>query len=313
MVIIRHPSSKHATTQRAITIGNFDGVHRGHAAILDHLVTYAQLHDLTPTVITFSPNPKSFFAQQRGLAPLKQVLPLRDKMELFQSHGIQDIVVLPFNQTLANLTAEAFVSEVLCQDLNMKYLLVGDDFRFGAKRMGDLALLNKMSATHGYIVDDHHTVIHGNHHERISSSLIRDSIVQGNTSYATELLGHPYTLSGHIIYGQQLGRTIGIPTINIKMPQTLAAQGIYAVSVLIDGETYQGVASIGTRPSVKTNNECWLEVYVFDFNQTVYGKIATVTLHHKIRDEQKFDGMDKLMKAIEQDIFLAKRYFSLKK
>ena len=312
MLFIHHPTLANAHTPRAVTIGNFDGVHIGHAAILDELVAHANAHGLTPTVVTFAPNPKAFFAKQRGKPEPKRILPLRDKINLFAQHGIEQVVILPFNQALANMPAHEFVEHILCACLNTQHLRVGDDFKFGAGRTGDFELLRDLSDRHHYSLTAHHSIVHHSEHsaERVSSTAIRTALHHGEPHTAAALLGHPYTLSGHVIYGQQLGRTIGIPTINLKMPEQLAAQGVYAVTITLNGKTHQGVASIGTRPSVKTNGQCWLEVFVFNFNESVYGDIACVSLQHKIRDEEKFDDITTLLAAINQDIDQARRYFS---
>lgn len=308
MSLIRHPNPNHAQIERAITIGNFDGVHRGHTAILDALVAEANKLKLRPSVITFAPNPKAYFAAQHNKPEPTRVQPLRDKVACLKHHGIDDIMVMPFNQALANMPAIDFIEKILIQSLNAKHLLVGDDFRFGAARSGNFQLLSEKASIYGYSLQSHGSVMH--EQARISSTAVRNAIADGDMALTNSLLGHDYVLSGHIIYGQQLGRTIGFPTINIKMPDNLAAQGIFAVQVIIDGITHQGVASIGTRPSVKSNGQCWLEVYILDFNQSVYGKIAHVRVMHKIRNEEKFDGLDSLTHAIHNDIQVARDYFS---
>lgn len=310
MSFIHRPCPYHAHTARAVTIGNFDGVHLGHSAILKELVNVAKQRQLTPTVITFTPNPKAFFAFQANKAIPKQILTLRDKVTQLRAHGVQDIVVLPFNTRLANMSAQEFIKNILINALNTQHLLLGDDFRFGAMRQGDFSLLAQEQNRYGYTLSSLSSVTAQD--ERISSSAIRTAIANGDLTQATKLLGHPLTLSGHIIYGQQLGRTISIPTINLKMPEHLANQGIYAVTVTLGTRVFHGVASIGHRPSVKSNGQCWLEVFIFDFNELVYGQIAQVTLHYKIRDEAIFDNLTTLMKAIQQDINDAKSFFATK-
>ena len=308
MRITRHPLSlRQSSRPAALTIGNFDGVHLGHATILDDLVTYARGHNLVPTVMTFEPHPKAFFSTQTGRSAPNKILPLRNKLTLLAQHGIEHAIVLPFNASLAAMQATDFVEQLLLDALNMHYLQVGDDFCFGAKRAGNFALLQNMSASHGFALKAHESVQINN--ERISSSTIRHALARGDLDTAKNWLGHPLVLSGHIVRGQQLGRTIGCPTINLKMPLNLATQGIYAVTVELQGQTHQGVASIGTRPSVKTNGECWLEVHILDFDANAYGELAHVTLWCKIRDEAKFDSMDTLMAAIHSDIQVSRDYF----
>lgn len=307
MRITRHPTFLPYHPACALTIGNFDGVHIGHRAVLQQLVQQAKTRGLTPMVMTFEPHPKAFFAALHNQPAPRQILPLRDKLTLLAEQGIEHTIVLPFNQRLAQMPAEAFAADLLVNCLNMRYLLIGDDFHFGAQRKGNVSLLQSMSHTHDFVLHTHQTVELAS--ERVSSSAIRQVIAQGNLVLASQLRGQPLTLSGHVIYGQQLGRTINCPTINLKMPKQLAAQGIYAATVLINGQRHLGVASIGTRPSVKNNGQCWLEVHLFYFNQEVYGQRAQVTLLHKIRDEALFDGLPALKTAIAQDIAQTKAFF----
>jgi riboflavin kinase/FMN adenylyltransferase len=311
MLIIHRP--KQIGIPSAITIGNFDGVHAGHAAVLRRLVALARQQHLTPTVITFSPNPKAYFAHKRGVSLPTQIMPLRDKVAMMKALGVEQVVVLPFDSHLASMSAEAFVGDILIERLNAKLLLVGDDFRFGAQRKGDFALLQSLQSRYGYVLENLHSVEQNG--VRISSSAIREHLASGEIAQAIQMLGHPLTLSGHVIHGEKLGRTIGVPTINIKMPERLALQGIYAASVQLQSapeKTIQGAASIGVRPSVKTNGQCWCEVHLFDFNQEIYGQIACVTLHQKIRDEAKFDDFGELLNAIQNDMAQCRAFFAQK-
>jgi riboflavin kinase/FMN adenylyltransferase len=277
------------------------------------LVALAKQQHLTPTVITFSPNPKAYFAHKRGVSLPTQIMPLRDKVAMMKALGVEQVVVLPFDSHLASMSAEAFVGDILIERLNAKLLLVGDDFRFGAQRKGDFALLQSLQSRYGYVLENLHSVEQNG--VRISSSAIREHLASGEIAQAIQMLGHPLTLSGHVIHGEKLGRTIGVPTINIKMPERLALQGIYAASVQLQSapeKTIQGAASIGVRPSVKTNGQCWCEVHLFDFNQEIYGQIACVTLHQKIRDEAKFDDFGELLKAIQNDMAQCRAFFAQK-
>ena len=295
----------------AVTIGNFDGVHLGHAAVLRNLVVLAKERGLVPTVVTFAPNPKAYFAQHRDAPLPTQIMPLRDKIMALKRLGVEQVVILPFDTALANMPAETFVQSILHDALNAKLLMVGDDFRFGAQRQGDFALLHKLQSQYGYELQNLHSVLHDD--VRVSSSTIRGFLAKGELKKAVQLLGHSLTLSGHVIRGKQLGRTIGIPTINLKMPAQLATQGVYAVTVRLSGvpdQVIQGAASIGTRPSVDSNGQCWCEVHLLDFNQSVYGQMACVSLLHKIRDEEKFDSFDDLISAIEADIDACCIYFA---
>ena len=257
MHIVYRPSLQEAPPS-ALTIGNFDGVHVGHAAVLRNLVALAKERGLVPTVVTFAPNPKAYFAQLRGVPLPTQIMPLRDKVAVLKRLGIEQVVILPFDAKLANMPAEAFVQTVLNERLNTQLLMVGDDFRFGAQRKGDFALLSNLQGQYGYELQNLHSVLQDD--VRVSSSSIRALLAKGELKKAVQLLGHSLTLSGHVIRGKQLGRTIGIPTINLKMPAQLATQGVYAVTVRLSGfpdRVVQGAASIGTRPSVDSNGQCW--------------------------------------------------------
>ena len=310
MHIVYRPSLQEAPPS-ALTIGNFDGVHVGHAAVLRNLVALAKERGLVPTVVTFAPNPKAYFAQLRGVPLPTQIMPLRDKVAALKRLGIEQVVILPFDAKLANMPAEAFVQTVLNERLNTQLLMVGDDFRFGAQRKGDFALLSNLQGQYGYELQNLNSVLQDD--VRVSSSSIRALLAKGELKKAVQLLGHSLTLSGHVIRGKQLGRTIGIPTINLKMPAQLAAQGVYAVTVRLSGfpdRVIQGAASIGTRPSVDSNGQCWCEVHLLDFNESVYGQMACVSLLHKVRDEEKFDSFDDLISAIEADIDACSIYFA---
>lgn len=305
------PSLHSHSSPTAVTIGNFDGVHLGHAAVLRRLVALARERSLTPTVLTFAPNPKVYFAHLRDTGIPKQILPLRDKIAALQQLGIERVVILPFDAHLANMSADTFVRDILAAGLNTRLLLVGDDFRFGAKRQGDFALLDSLKNQYGYALANIHSVVRDE--VRISSSHIRALIAAGNMHEVAQWLGHPLQLSGHIIHGQKLGRTIGVPTINLKMPTHLATQGVFAATVRLSGKPEQllhGAASIGVRPSVHSNGQCWCEVHLFDFDEQVYGQIAKVQLHHKIRDEAKFTDFDELVRVIQQDIQACREYFA---
>ena len=310
MHIVYRPSLQEAPPS-ALTIGNFDGVHVGHAAVLRNLVALAKERGLVPTVVTFAPNPKAYFAQLRGVPLPTQIMPLRDKVAVLKRLGIEQVVILPFDAKLANMPAEVFVQTVLNERLNTQLLMVGDDFRFGAQRKGDFALLSNLQGQYGYELQNLNSVLQDD--VRVSSSSIRALLAKGELKKAVQLLGHSLTLSGHVIRGKQLGRTIGIPTINLKMPAQLATQGVYAVTVRLSGfpdRVVQGAASIGTRPSVDSNGQCWCEVHLLDFNESVYGQMACVSLLHKVRDEEKFDSFDDLISAIEADIDACSIYFA---
>ncbi|MEM7563271.1 MAG: bifunctional riboflavin kinase/FAD synthetase [Pseudomonadota bacterium] len=289
----------------AVTIGNFDGVHRGHQRVISQLKQVAEAASLPTVVIIFEPQPIEFFAPQK--AP-KRLSRFRDKIAFLKEQQIDYLLCLRFDQSLANQTAEAFVNDILVNQLNTRQLIIGDDFHFGKNRQGNFEYLQENSDRFGFQVSATETLIVDG--ERVSSTRIRKCIQKDDFAAAEALLGRPYSLSGRIAHGQKLGRQLGYPTINIKMgDKTLIVKGIFAVSVKgIDNRLLQGVASIGTRPTVN-GVDTILEVYILDFNQDVYGYSVEVEFLHKIRDELKFDSLEELTAHIGQDTEKAKAFF----
>ncbi|HQT82302.1 MAG: bifunctional riboflavin kinase/FMN adenylyltransferase [Ferrovum sp. 37-45-19] len=291
----------------ALTIGNFDGVHLGHQMMIEQVVTQARARHLDSVVMTFEPHPKDFFAPQFSQPRLTS---LREKIELLEAVNVDHVVILRFNHDLANTSAEEFVNRILNQQLHTRYLLVGDDFRFGAKRQGDFAYLATRSKESGFICESMNS--HKVGQERVSSSAIREALQHGLLDTARKLLGRPFFISGRVAFGKQLGRTIGYPTANIPLGRRIPPlQGIFAVTVEgLNKESLKGVASLGTRPSVESNHEPWLEVHLFNFNETIYGQRIHVNFYHKIRDEAEFTTLDALIKQIDSDAEQAKAYFT---
>jgi riboflavin kinase/FMN adenylyltransferase len=289
----------------AVTIGNFDGVHRGHQQVISQLQRVARSASLPTVVIIFEPQPIEYFAPDK--AP-KRLARFREKIAYLKAQQIDYLLCLRFNQELASQSAEDFVQRILVDGLNTKHLVIGDDFHFGKNRQGNFQFLQQHSARFGFIVDETETlVIDG---ERVSSTRIRQCIQQDDFDKAAELLGRPYSLSGRIAHGKKLGRKLGYPTINIKMgDETLIVKGIFAVIVKgIDNRLLQGVASIGTRPTVN-GVDTILEVYILDFDQDVYGYSVEVEFLYKIRNEEKFDSLAELTTWIAQDTEKAKAFF----
>jgi riboflavin kinase/FMN adenylyltransferase len=289
----------------AVTIGNFDGVHRGHQQVISQLQRVARAASLPTVVIIFEPQPIEYFAPDK--AP-KRLARFREKIAYLKAQQIDYLLCLRFNQELASQSAENFVQRILVNGLNTKHLVIGDDFHFGKNRQGNFQFLQQHSARFGFIVDETETlVIDG---ERVSSTRIRQCIQQDDFDKAAELLGRPYSLSGRIAHGKKLGRKLGYPTINIKMgDKTLIVKGIFAVIVKgIDNRVLQGVASIGTRPTVN-GIDTILEVYILDFDQDVYGYSVEVEFLYKIRNEEKFDSLAELTTWIAQDTEKAKAFF----
>ena len=295
--IFRGPPPAAARAPCALAIGNFDGVHRGHRALLARVAQAAREQGLVPAAMTFEPHPREFF--QPDAAPAR-VANLRDKIVGLRSAGIERVFVLHFNARLAQLPAERFLDEVLIDGCAMRWLIVGDDFRFGARRAGDIALLRARAQSREYEIHTLETVVHDG--ERISSSAVRAALIAGDLKRAQDLLGHRYHISGHVLHGAKLGRRIGYPTLNLRIPHKRpAASGIYAVLVHGLGAPRPGVASIGLRPTIEAGGRWLLEVHLFDFAQEIYGHLVRVEFLQKLRDEAKFDTVAELTAAIEDD------------
>ncbi|WP_193618146.1 bifunctional riboflavin kinase/FAD synthetase [Neisseria mucosa] len=289
----------------AVTIGNFDGVHLGHKHILQKLKQEADARGLPVVVVIFEPQPKEFFARQTGKKQPYRISPLRTKLNLLEQTGCVDAVwVLRFNQTFADMDAQDFINLLLRKTLNTRYLLIGDDFRFGAGRRGDFELLAtqpdiQTDRTPSVIVED----------IRTSSTAVRNALSEGRLDYAKKLLGHDYTLSGKVKHGKKLGRTINAPTANIQLPpHHYALSGVFVVEVDGTFGTKRGVASFGFNPTVSNNRVQKLEVYLFDFNENIYGQRLNVRFLHKLRDEKKFDSIAELKVQIEQDMKNARHW-----
>jgi len=289
------------------TIGSFDGVHLGHQAILRQLRQAANAHGLPSVVIVFEPQPHEFFSGDKAPARLMR---LREKVQALFAAGVDRVLCLQFNQALRSLSAQAFIERILVQGLGIRHLVVGDDFRFGCDRSGDFALLQNAGQQWGFSVSDTCTLLlHG---ERVSSTRIRSLLEQGEFSAAEELLGRPYSISGRVTYGQQLGRKLGVPTANIHLRRYRSPlQGVFAVSLQLADRTYPGVANVGVRPTVSGSNKPILEVHLFDFAEAIYGSSVSVTFYRKLRDEQKFASLEALQTQLQIDIAQARNYFNL--
>ena len=296
----------------ALTIGNFDGVHRGHQAMLALLRSEAQQRGVPSCVLTFEPHPRDYFAlqlQRPELAP-SRVGTFRDKLQELAQCGVDQTVVLPFNAALAGQSPQDFVKKVLIQGLGVRYVLVGDDFRFGARRTGDYAMLDAAGEAHGFDVARMNSYeVHG---LRVSSSAVRSALADGNMAQAARLLGRPYRISGHIVHGRKLGRTLGFRTLNLRFPRWKpATSGIFVV--LVHGLTDKpiaGVANLGVRPSLDPDDvnggRVLLETHCLDWPSSLgqdggYGKIVSVELLHKLHDERKYDDLDALTQGIQRD------------
>lgn len=290
----------------AVTIGNFDGLHRGHQAMLARLKEEAGKRGLQSCVLTFEPHPREFFSPVNAPARLSS---LREKSELIRAAGIDRLHVCRFNQRFSALSPSEFIQSVLVNTLRAQWVLVGDDFRFGAKRAGDFALLKQAGLEHGFDAEFLPTVhVNGG---RSSSTAVREALAAGDMEGAAALLGRPYSISGRVIHGDKLGRQIGFPTANIQLQHNRPPlSGIFVVEVQgLDGPPRQGVASLGTRPTVHANGRPTLEVFIFDFNGELYGRRLHVDFLKKLRNEEKYPTLDALIAQIKRDVQHAKDFF----
>ena len=304
-----------ARTGCAITIGNFDGVHRGHQAMLALLTNEAR-HRLVPScVMTFEPHPRDHFARRAArpeTAPAR-IATLRDKLCELQRCGIDEVLVVPFNDAFAAMPPQAFISDVLQRGLSAKYVLVGDDFSFGARRAGNYAMLDAAGPAAGF--DVARMLSYEVHGLRVSSSAVREALAQGDMQQTEALLGRPYSISGHVLHGRKLGRELGFRTLNLRFGHPRpAASGIFAVQVhgLADAPV-PGVASLGVRPTVEDSGRVLLEVHCLQWPAALgaeggYGKLLRVDLLHKLHDERKYASLDVLRQAIAHDTAEALRW-----
>lgn len=287
-----------------VTVGNFDGVHHGHRQVLAQLNAKRDVLGAPSTLITFEPLPREFF---QGTTMPARLTRFREKMVLLAECGIDRVLCLPFNERLAQVTASSVIEDFLVGRLAVRYMVVGDDFRFGRGRQGDFAMLKAAGARYGFDVDDTGTYTVGG--ERVSSTRIRAALAAGDLATASALLGHDYFIMGRVVEGRRLGRTLGAATANIQLKRYRAAvDGVYAVE--IDGldRRYQGIANIGVRPTVDGQTPL-LEVHLFDFAGDIYGERLRIVLRKRLRAEQRFPSLDALKAQIGVDIATARAYF----
>jgi riboflavin kinase / FMN adenylyltransferase len=288
----------------ALTIGNFDGVHRGHQAMLSRLTEAAEDLELPSAVLTFDPHPREFFARDQAPPRLSSI---RGKLEHFRAAGVARVHVARFDAKLAAMSAEEFIERVLVGQLGVRWVLVGDDFRFGRGRSGDLAVLR--AAARQFSVEAMPTV--SIDAERASSTAVRNALAAGELDHAARLLGRSYAISGRVAHGDKLGASLGFPTANIVLRHKPALRGIFAVRVHGLGATPRpGVASLGVRPTVKVGAKPLLEVFMFDFNEPIYGRRVTVEFLHKLRDEERYPDLESLTRQIRADVAQAREYFA---
>jgi len=301
-MLVTHGALQPVRSRCALTIGNFDGVHRGHRALIERVVAKARELELASCVLTFEPHPREYLSPAQAPARLTR---LRDKLELLAATGVQRVHVMSFDARLASLPAERFVEQALVGALGVRWLAIGRDFRFGARRGGDFALLAALGRERGFSVEAMPDVLYDG--ERVSSSAVREALATGDFGRAERLLGHRYFISGRVAHGAKLGRGLGFPTANIVLRRAPPLSGIYVVEV----EGYgPGVASVGRRPTVNPVAVPLLEVHLLERDEALYGVRLRITFLKKLRDEAKFDGLAPLREAIAQDAREAREFFS---
>ncbi len=303
MVLIRNLSQLRPRHQNCVaTIGNFDGVHLGHQTVLQQLTTKAARLQLPTVVIIFEPQPQEFFAPNQAPAPLTR---RREKHIAMHGYGVDKVLCLHFDERLAALSADTFIEQILVKGLGIQHLVIGDDFKFGQGREGHFATLQQAGKDYDFSIESQHTFILGN--ERVSSTRIRQALMQGDLEGARALLGRPYSMYGRVRHGQQIGRTIGFPTANIFLHRQVSPlSGVFAVTLHgVADNALAGIANLGTRPTLK-GTQLVLEVHLFNFKKTIYGHYVEVEFVQKLRDEQRFSSIEILKQQIDKDIQLAK-------
>jgi riboflavin kinase/FMN adenylyltransferase len=290
-------------TQCVLTLGNFDGVHLGHQQLINHLIKQGKKLNLPTVVMLFEPQPLEFFCKQKAPARLTS---FKEKMTLIEKPGIDYIIAIPFTQTFANMSAQDFIQDWLINQLKAKYIVIGDDFRFGRERKGDINLLQQYTDNYHLTVESMPTFVWNN--LRISSTAVREALLNSDFKLAHCLLGRDYTIQGRVVHGNALARQLGFPTANIHLNRKKPAlQGVYLVKVknCCSNQYYHGIANIGIRPTIQ-GKKAILEVNLFDFSGDIYGQYLDITFIHKLRDEKKFASLADLKQQISQDICTAK-------
>lgn len=294
------------------TIGAFDGIHRGHQAVIAQLQEQGRVHGVPTTLVSFEPLPREYFA--REVAPAR-IQSFREKYQAVSELGVDRLVCLRFNEELRSMSADAFARGIFIDGLRVRSLVIGDDFRFGLKREGDANFIRRLGEVEGFECHPTMSVVH--EQERVSSSRLRSALEQADFELAGALLGRLYSMSGRVAYGRQLGRTIGAPTANIVLRRkTVPLNGVFAVKLhcAADGPhtdtPYSGVANVGVRPTIGQELRPNLEVHLIDWQGDLYGKRVTVDFHHKLRDEKKFDSLELLKAQIKNDVEAARQYFA---
>ncbi len=312
MHLIRYPQNKsfrqsnNLANGSCITIGNFDGVHLGHQALISQVVKAAKTKGRQSVVVTMQPLPTQYFSGSQAVEVLTS---FKHKYQILQAIGVDVMCVLNFNQKLANMSATDFYQRIICEGLKAQFVLVGDDFRFGINREGDFNMLANLALKDDIEIVESASVIVDD--QRISSTVIRKYLNHGDFVAVKQMLGRDFNVLGKVAHGKKIGRTIGYPTVNIELKGgAFPLHGIYVVEIKISGKLYPAVASVGFNPSVGGNAKR-IEVYVLDFDQDVYGQSVEVLFYKKLRNEVEFDSLKLLTSAIEKDVQLTRNFFDM--
>ncbi|MBF8456354.1 bifunctional riboflavin kinase/FAD synthetase [Kaistella sp. G5-32] len=297
MKIIKNLQDYHQKTPLALSIGMFDGVHLGHQSIINQLINVCKLKSLETGLLTFWPHPRTIFSPNDDLKLLNTI---EEKTYFLEKHGVQHLFLKEFDPAFRNLSGEEFVKQILIEKLNVKYLIIGHDHTFGKDKSGDFALLEKMAPEFGFEVQQVEAVDF--HEKHISSTQIRNALSAGNVKEANEMLGYVYSVSGKVIHGKKIGRTIGYPTANIEVNsmKLLPKKGAYIVDVFVKDQHLKGMLSIGTNPTV-SGNELSVEVYILDFDGDIYDEDISVNFREFLHEEIKFENLEKLIERLDED------------
>lgn len=290
-----------------LTIGNFDGLHLGHRTVITKLAERGEALGYPVVVMVFEPQPLEYFLSDNAPSRLMR---LREKVIAFSTLPVDNLLIVRFNRHLANLEAEQFIDDILIKKLNVKHLVIGDDFHFGKARRGNFAMLKERGKALGFAVEDTGSFQLSEH--RVSSTLIRDALSEGDLTLAEQLLGHRYSICGRVVHGQKRGRTLGYPTANIQLfRRNTPVNGVFAVTMTgIDNIEIEGIANVGTRPTVDGGSRAILETHLFNFDKEIYGRYVEVHFRQKIRDEMRFPSMARLKAQIEHDVAETRKIFA---
>lgn len=306
MKIIEKTTEFRIGQETAVAIGKFDGFHRGHQKLLNRIKEQKE-RGLAAVVFTFVPSPAAFFSKE----PERDLTTIAEKRKIFEEAGVDYLIEYPFYQEIADMDPEIYISKVLVEQLNAKCIVAGEDVSFGKKGLGDCRLLKEKAMQYGYEVVIIDKVLYKG--KEVSSTYVRKAVRQGDMELAEQLLGQPYHVGGTIIHGRHLGSSLGMPTVNIVPPEQklLPPNGVYFSYIKMDGNTYQGITNIGTKPTVSGEAVMGVETYIYDFSRDVYGQEAEVYLLHYKRPEMRFDGIDALKAQMASDIAKGREYHGL--